>query len=119
MSEGIRSICMPKWGLSMKEGKVAGWLVDEGETISPGDEVLDIETEKISSAVEAADAGVLRRCVAQEGEVLPVGALLGIVADDAVDDSTIDAFVTDFQANFVPPEDARSATSRGAKAARR
>ena len=105
MSEGIRPICMPKWGLSMKEGKVAGWLVGEGDSITPGDEVIDIETEKISSAVEAADAGVLRRCVAQEGEVLPIGALLGIVADESVADGDIDAFVTDFQANFVPPED--------------
>ena len=105
MSEGIRTICMPKWGLSMKEGKVAGWLVGEGDSITPGDEIIDIETEKISSAVEAADAGVLRRCVAQEGDVLPVGGLLGIVADESVADGDIDAFVTDFQANFVPPED--------------
>ncbi len=105
MSEGIRTICMPKWGLSMKEGKVAGWLVSEGDSISPGDEVVDIETEKISSAVEAADGGTLRRCVAGEGEVLPVGALLAVVAEENVDDSAVDAFVADFQANFVPPED--------------
>ncbi len=104
MSEGIRPICMPKWGLSMKEGKVAGWLVGEGDSITPGDEIIDIETEKISSAVEAADAGVLRRCVAQEGEVLAIGALLGIVADEGVADADIDAFVSDFQANYVPPE---------------
>ena len=104
-NQGIRVITMPKWGLSMKEGKVAGWLVGEGDSITPGDEVIDIETEKISSAVEAADAGVLRRCVAQEGDVLPVGGLLGIVADESVDDADIDAFVTDFLANFVPPED--------------
>ncbi len=105
MSEGIRTICMPKWGLSMKEGKVAGWLVGEGDPITPGDEIIDIETEKISSAVEAADAGTLRRCVAQEGDVLPVGGLLGVVADESVADGDIDAFVTDFLANFVPPED--------------
>ena len=76
MSDAIRPICMPKWGLSMKEGKVAGWLVGEGDALAPGDEIVDIETEKISSAVEAPDAGVLRRHVAQEGDVLPVGGRL-------------------------------------------
>ncbi len=105
MSEGIRSICMPKWGLSMKEGKVAAWLVEEGHAVAPGDEVIDIETEKIASAVEAVDGGLLRRRVADVGEVLPVGALLGIVADDSVDDTDIESFVADFQANFVPPDD--------------
>ena len=105
MSEGIHPLCMPKWGLSMKEGKVAGWLVDEGEPLAPGDEVVDIETEKISSAVEAAEAGVLRRHVAREGEVLPVGALLGVVAAAEVADADIDSFVGEFQANYVPPAD--------------
>ncbi len=105
MSEDIRSICMPKWGLSMREGTVSGWLVEEGDSIAPGDEIIDIETEKIANAVEAIDSGVLRRCVAEAGEVLPVGALLGVLADGSVADSDIEAFVADFQANFVPPED--------------
>ncbi len=105
MSDSIRPICMPKWGLSMKEGKVAAWLVDEGDSVSAGDEVLDVETEKISSAVEAADAGVMRRLVAQEGETLPIGALLAVVADADTGDADIDAYIADFQANFVPPED--------------
>lgn len=105
MSDKIFALCMPKWGLSMKEGKVAAWLMDEGEEISPGDEVLDVETEKISSAVEAAEGGVLRRLVAAEGETLPVGALLGVLAGDDVADGDIDAFVTEFQKNYVPPED--------------
>lgn len=104
MSE-IHAICMPKWGLSMKEGKVAAWLIDEGDEITPGDEVIDVETEKISSAVEATDGGVLRRKVAGEGETLPIGALLGVVADAGTADDDIDAFVSDFLANYVPPAD--------------
>jgi len=105
MSESIRALCMPKWGLSMKEGTVAAWLMNEGDEISPGDEVLDVETEKISSAVESPDGGILRRLVAEEGETLSVGAILGVLADADASDADIDAFVEDFQANYVPPAD--------------
>ena len=105
MSESIRALCMPKWGLSMKEGTVAAWLMDEGDEVSPGDEVMDVETEKISSAVESPDGGVLRRRVAEEGETLPVGAILGVLADEDASDADIDAFVEEFQANYVPPAD--------------
>ncbi len=114
MSDSIRALCMPKWGLSMKEGTVAAWLMEEGDEISPGDEVLDVETEKISSAVESPDSGILRRLVAEEGETLSVGAILGVLADADASDADIDAFVEDFQANYVPPaddeEDAGAAT---------
>jgi len=103
MSDTIKALTMPKWGLSMKEGKVAAWLMQEGASISPGNEVLEVETEKIASAVEASESGVLRKIVAQEGETLPVGALLGVIADASVGASAIDAFVEEFQKNFVPP----------------
>lgn len=104
MSDGIIAITMPKWGLSMLEGKVMEWLVDEGTELKLGDPVMDIETEKIANTFEALDAGILRRKVAEPDEVLPIGALLGVIAANDVDDAAIDAFVTEFQANYVPPE---------------
>jgi pyruvate dehydrogenase E2 component (dihydrolipoamide acetyltransferase) len=103
MSASLKALTMPKWGLSMKEGKVASWLMQEGAAIAPGNEVLEVETEKISSAVEAADSGVLRRIVAQAGETLPVGALLGVIADAGTGAGEIDAFIAEFQKNYVPP----------------
>ena len=58
MSEQITAILMPKWGLSMKEGTLAAWHVEEGAEIAPGDEIMDVETDKIANVVEAtADAG--------------------------------------------------------------
>ena len=49
----IVAITMPKWGLSMLEGKVMEWLVEEGTELKLGDPVMDIETEKISSILRA------------------------------------------------------------------
>jgi len=106
---GITPIVMPKWGLSMKEGTVMGWLVDEGAEIAVGTPILDVETDKIANAVEAADPGVLRRKVATEGETLPVKALLGVMADASVSESEIDAFVAGYVVPAAEEEDEAAA----------
>ena len=88
---------MPKWGLSMKEGTLSAWHVEEGQTIMPGQEIMDVETDKIANAVEAADGGLLRRRVGEIGQVYPVKALLGVLAPEDVSDAEIDAFVAAFE----------------------
>ena len=107
MSEGggLTKLGMPKWGLSMTEGTVVEWLVEEGTELNNGDEVVEVESEKINNAVETPAPGVLRRRVAKEGDVLPVGGMLGVIADASVSDEEIDAYVEEFQANFVPSEE--------------
>jgi pyruvate dehydrogenase E2 component (dihydrolipoamide acetyltransferase) len=107
LSDGgqIAKLGMPKWGLSMTEGTVVQWLVEEGTELQDGDEVVEVESEKINNAVETPKGGVLRRRVAKEGDVLPVGGLLGVIADASVPDEEIDAFVEEFQATFVPEEE--------------
>ena len=104
-TKGLVKLGMPKWGLSMTEGTVVQWLVEEGTELKNGDEVIEVESEKINNAVEAPTPGVLRRQVAKEGDVLPVGGLLGVIADASVPDEEIDAYIEEFQATFVPEEE--------------
>jgi len=98
----IHSITVPKWGLSMEKGRLTAWHRQVGDRISAGDEICDIETDKISGGLEVTTGGVLRRQLAQEGEELPVGALVAVVADADVPEEEVDAVVAAFQASFVP-----------------
>ncbi len=97
----ITAITMPKWGLTMEEGTVAKWAVNPGDTVSKDQEIVDIETTKIANAYESPVSGILRRVVVQEGEVVPVGALIAVVASQDVSDAEIDDFIAEYQQDVV------------------
>ena len=88
---------MPKLGLTMKEGSLAAWRIPVGGDVAQGTPVADIETSKITAEYDAPYSGVLRRQIAAQGETLPVGALIGIVAGHEVPEAAIDAFVQTFK----------------------
>ena len=92
----ITPIVMPKWGLSMAEGTVVSWLVEQGTEITVGMPILEVESDKIANAVEAPDPGVLRRRLAAAGDLLPVKALLGVMAPAEVSEAELDAYVAGY-----------------------
>ena len=72
------AITMPQLGLTMTTGTISRWLKQDGDTIKKGDEIVEIETDKITNVVEAHAEGVLQ-IVMQVGEEGPVKAVLGYI----------------------------------------
>jgi pyruvate dehydrogenase E2 component (dihydrolipoamide acetyltransferase) len=73
-------VMMPKGSDTMEEGKVLKWLKNEGDAISTGDAIVEIETDKVNMEVEAMGSGVLRKIIVPAGSAVPVGALMGVIA---------------------------------------
>ena len=94
----ICPIAVPKWGIEMVEGTITSWNKSEGDTIAKGDEVFEMESDKIVNVWDSPVDGVLRRVLVPAGDAHPVGALLGVIADAAVADSDIDAFIAQHSA---------------------
>lgn len=108
MARRIIPIAMPKWGMEMVEGQIVTWSKDEGQPIASGDELLEIETDKVTNFYEAEYDGVLRRRIGEEGTIYPVGALLGVVAEAGVSDEEIDGFIREFAGPAEAAEDTPS-----------
>ncbi len=101
----VHAITMPKWGMEMTEGAVVKWLVQEGSEVSANDEIVEIETTKITNVYESPVSGTLHRIVIGEGKSVPVKTLLAVVAPADVSDDEIEAFIGKFATDSVPDDD--------------
>jgi pyruvate dehydrogenase E2 component (dihydrolipoamide acetyltransferase) len=72
-------ILMPQLGETVAEGKITKWFKSAGDAVKPGDNLFEIETDKVSMEVPATEAGVLNEIRVAEGEVAPVGAVVGVI----------------------------------------
>ena len=75
------SIVMPQMGYDMRQGTVVRWHKKEGDPVARGEVIAEIETDKATVEFEAFTGGVLRKIVAQEGVVVPVGQLIAVLTD--------------------------------------
>ena len=105
MNGRIHPVSMPRWGMTMTEGTVVGWLAEAGAAVAPGDELVEIETTKVVNALEATAGGVLHRRLVDPGATVPVGTLLGIIVEGGPSDAEIDAFVARFAATAAAEAD--------------
>ena len=72
---------MPQLGETVAEGKITQWFKAAGDTIKPGDNLFEIETDKVSMEVPSTTAGVLAEIRVPAGAVAPVGAVVAVIAD--------------------------------------
>jgi pyruvate dehydrogenase E2 component (dihydrolipoamide acetyltransferase) len=93
MTERLDAVTIPKWGIEMTHGTIVAWHKKVGDTIAAGEEIVDIETDKIVNSFEARTSGTLVRILAEVGAELPVGQLIGVIAPELVPESAVDAFV--------------------------
>jgi len=75
------NVTMPKWGLTMKEGKVTRWYKNEGDPVQKGEDLFEVETEKITNRAESPGTGTLFQIVVAVGTTVPVGTILAVIAE--------------------------------------
>ncbi len=72
-------IYMPKFGMTMEEGLIVEWLVAEGDTVAEGDGIVLIETEKVSTELEAPSAGQVVELSCEVDDEVPVGTVIAYI----------------------------------------
>ncbi|PSQ85260.1 MAG: pyruvate dehydrogenase complex dihydrolipoamide acetyltransferase [Bacteroidetes bacterium QS_3_64_15] len=80
---------MPKLSDTMEEGVLSAWLVDEGEEVSSGDVLAQVETDKATMDLEAFDEGVLLKQLIAEGDAVPIGELIAVIGEEGEDISDL------------------------------
>jgi pyruvate dehydrogenase E2 component (dihydrolipoamide acetyltransferase) len=76
-------LLMPQLGETVAEGKITKWFKTAGDAVKPGDNLFEIETDKVSMEVPSTTTGTLSEIRVAAGEVAPVGAVVGVIADGA------------------------------------
>ena len=82
-------VILPKWGLTMEDGTVVAWYVDEGDHIVAGEVIAEVETEKVENELEAPCAGIVAVILVDEEETVDVGTVLAVIADNEAEAAAI------------------------------
>jgi pyruvate dehydrogenase E2 component (dihydrolipoamide acetyltransferase) len=75
----VPEVIMPKMGDAMEEGTLVKWLKSEGDEVSEGDAIAEIETDKVTLELEAENSGTLAQLMADEGQDIPVGEAIAFI----------------------------------------
>ena len=76
-------VILPKWGLTMEEGTLVAWHVEEGQRVEEGQVIAEVETEKVTNELEAPVSGVINKIlIAEDTEEIKVGTVLCLIDED-------------------------------------
>ncbi len=82
-------VILPKWGLTMEDGAVVAWHKSVGDTVTEGEVLAEVETEKVENELESPCAGVVARILVEEDDIVDVGTVLMIIAADEAEAATL------------------------------
>ena len=104
-------VVMPKWGLSMQEGTIIQWIVQEGEPVAMDEPLLEVETEKMVSVVEAPAAGILGRILHPADSTVPVSEVIAVITEpgEEIPEAPTDAAPAPADAASAEPAEAPAA----------
>src|SRR5713226_3355261 len=108
-------VLMPQLGETVAEGKITTWFKSVGEEVKPGDNLFEIETDKVTMEVPATSAGVLRAIHVAAGAVAPVGAVVAVIGDGSAVAAAPPARAATAPAR-TPPDTSVAAEPRSARA---
>src|ERR1043166_5163366 len=107
-------VIMPKLSPTMEEGQLSRWLKKEGDKVTMGEPLAEIDTDKATMEMQALGSGVLRKILIQEGESAPLGQLIAIIGEP---DEDISSLATQAPASPKPAEPSAAAKPAEAPAA--
>ena len=110
-------VLMPALSPTMTEGKLAKWVVKEGDTVESGDVMAEIETDKATMEVEAVDEGTIGKILVAEGtDGVAVNAVIALLLEDGEDASALDGADTSSGGGEPAPNPEAEAPKEDAKA---
>ena len=112
-------VVMPQLGETVAEGKITKWFKSAGEQVKPGDNLFEIETDKVSMEVPSTTTGVLAEIRVPAGDVAPVGAIVAVIADGTAAQPSRPAASTPLEPSTAKPVAPPVATTAAAPIAQR
>lgn len=81
---------MPALSPTMAEGTIAKWVVKEGDKVDVGDVMCEITTDKATVGYESQEEGYIAKILSQEGSIVPINGLIGVMVEDQEDIANFD-----------------------------